>query len=641
MKSVRLGVLLACLGAVVESLPVAFGDTNAPVKQGAALMKTDLLGVFAHPDDETGAGAVVAQYALGQGKVVAHVYCTRGEGGGNMVGTQAGTALGHLREAELRDSLKEVGVRYCYFLGQSDFGYTESLSATFERWDHTETLRRLVRLIRTLRPEVILTMNPAPTMGQHGHHQAAAVLATEAFDAAADSNQFPELISKEGLYPWQVRKLYYPGAIAVGAAIRLDKPLPDGRFPADAAADAMARHQSQAFGNPKHPGALKSPQSWALVKSVVPIEAETDFFRGLPVEDSAAHRVLAPGDGVPEAPISLRFRANADTERYWQFVRREKIEHAATTMIAQIPVVAGEPSEVPILLGNSTTNGVSSLLKFVLTKNWEDKTDSHILFSPMTTNLLTTLVSVPAGLPHTENMWVKTEYKGQVLESKARLEPVPRVVVKKLAADPVMDANDADTLWATLAANSIDSTRVWQGKVRDAADCSGSFRIGHRNQMLYVEVRVVDDVVVSNIEPNDIRGHWRSDSVEICLDPAIGALHTFGCYKLGIFPFDTTGRVRAARDADANPGPVEETAPGTRLVSWKTTNGYAIRLAIPFAEIGLKPEEEPRFGFNVLIYDGDKADAAQGENINKSRLAWSPTSGVQGRPLNWGRADLE
>jgi hypothetical protein len=45
-------------------------------------------------------------------------------------------------------------------------------------------------------------------------------------------------------------------------------------------------------------------------------------------------------------------------------------------------------------------------------------------------------------------------------------------------------------------------------------------------------------------------------------------------------------------------------------------------------------------GFNVLIYDGDKADAAPGENINRSRLAWSPRSGVQGRPEDWGRATL-
>ena len=74
-------------------------------------LKTDLMGVFAHPDDETGVASTLAYYALGQGKVVANVYCTRGEGGGNMVGTQSGAALGILREVELRACLEKLGIR--------------------------------------------------------------------------------------------------------------------------------------------------------------------------------------------------------------------------------------------------------------------------------------------------------------------------------------------------------------------------------------------------------------------------------------------------------------------------------------------------------------------------------------------------
>ena len=113
-----------------------------------------------------------------------------------------------------------------------------------------------------------------------------------------------------------------------------------------------------------------------------------------------------------------------------------------------------------------------------------------------------------------------------------------------------------------------------------------------------------------------------------------------GCYKIGIFPWDSSGAVRAARDADAKQGPVEETAPGTRIVSARTAEGYRIQAAIPFSEIGLK-NGQSRLGFNIIIYDGDKANAAPGENINKSRIAWAPRSGVQGRPEDWGRIDLE
>jgi hypothetical protein len=230
--------------------------------------------------------------------------------------------------------------------------------------------------------------------------------------------------------------------------------------------------------------------------------------------------------------------------------------------------------------------------------------------------------------------------QGRELRAKARLHPVPRLRVPTVAELPLSPGDSA--AWAALSAHAIAPSLTWQGTVTNAADCSGEFRVAHNRTNVFVEVRVRDDRVVSNIEPNDIKGHWRSDSVELCFDPRGGAEHTLGCYKVGIFPFDTTGVVRAARDADAQPGDVAESAPGTRLVSWRTRDGYAIRVLIPYVEIGLKPTEDEReFGFNVLIYDGDKPDAAKGENISRSRLAWSPRPGVQGRPEDWGRAALE
>lgn len=109
-----------------------------------------------------------------------------------------------------------------------------------------------------------------------------------------------------------------------------------------------------------------------------------------------------------------------------------------------------------------------------------------------------------------------------------------------------------------------------------------------------------------------------------------------GCFKLGIFPFDTTDVVRAARDADANQRPFEESALGTRLTSRHTAEGYRIQAAIPLKEIGIVLENSGRLGLNLIIYDGDKPDAALGENINKSRIAWAPHSGVQGPPGRLG-----
>jgi hypothetical protein len=228
---------------------------------------------------------------------------------------------------------------------------------------------------------------------------------------------------------------------------------------------------------------------------------------------------------------------------------------------------------------------------------------------------------------------------GSNVTAHVRLHAVPRLSISKRSG-LILDAPASDTDWAALPATLIPEGNTWQGTVTNASDVSAAFRVAHDGDALWVEVRVRDDVVVSNIESDDIRGHWRSDSVELCIDPAAGAEHTLATYKVGIFPFDRTGKVRGARDADASPGVIERATSGTRLHSERLPEGYLIRTRIPWSEAGVDPSKIQRIGFNVLIYDGDKAGAAPGENINKSRLAWAPRSGVQGRPEDWGRADL-
>jgi hypothetical protein len=109
---------------------------------------------------------------------------------------------------------------------------------------------------------------------------------------------------------------------------------------------------------------------------------------------------------------------------------------------------------------------------------------------------------------------------------------------------------------------------------------------------------------------------------------------------VGMFPFDSAGKARGARDADRRPGGIEETAPGMGLVSARTPDGYMVRMRIPWSLAGVDAVKGGWVGFNVLVYDGDKRDAAPGENINRARLAWAPRPGVQGRPEDWGRMVL-
>jgi LmbE family N-acetylglucosaminyl deacetylase len=637
MRSLR--NLFWLYGAVMVGAALSAAETP---RQGADLLKTDLLGVFAHPDDETGVAPLMSWYALGQGKVVTHVYCTRGEGGGNMVGTQSGRSLGILREIELRDCLSRLGIRACHFLDREDFAYTEGLGITLEKWGHEETLGRLVRLVRALRPEVIVTMNPAPNPGQHGNHQAAGWLAVEAFDAAADPNRFPEQLRLEGLTIWRPRKLYFGGAGPFQATVVTTNALPDGRNPAQVAGEALANHRSQAFGNLAGSPWLRRPQQLQLVKSVVPfVPQENDLFTGLPIPGVTPARVVPTLPPEPPVAVPLRFLPRPAVSRYEEWVREQGIQPAAVSFTADVPVVAGEATPVPLELVD-LPGSPAGTVQWDLPAGWRISPERVEFGGPDRRSTYFRILKVEAPVGAGDGVLVATaRTAGTESVARVRLHPVPHLTVPKVGDDLPLDAAVEDPAWAALASVSISPNQVWEGKVTDAADSSGSFRLAHDGRRLFFEVRVRDERVVSNIEPNDIRGHWRSDSIELCLDPAAGAEHTLGAFKVGIFPFDRTGRVRAARDADAQPGEVSESAPGLKLVSHRLPDGYLIRGVVPLATAGIDLSTGRRIGLNVLIYDGDKADAAPGENHNESRLAWAPRAGVQGRPEDWGRADLE
>lgn len=181
--------------------------------------KADILVVVAHPDDDLGAAAYVAR-ALDAGKRAAVIFCTRGNSGSNHVGNEQAAALGAIREIEGRKAEATLGVHDVWFLNGSDTPGQDVLHS-LEAWGHGSALEQVVRLVRLTRPEVIITWLPDYVAGEnHDDHQAAGVLATEAFDLAGDSLAFPEQVEPprnpqsirnygEGLQPWQPQKIYY------------------------------------------------------------------------------------------------------------------------------------------------------------------------------------------------------------------------------------------------------------------------------------------------------------------------------------------------------------------------------------------------------------------------------------------------
>lgn len=169
--------------------------------------RLDVLFIGAHPDDESGLLAAFGRWRHECGVKVGVVSITRGEGGGNAVGSEDGPLLGLLREREERSALSLVGVERFFYLDKVDFYYTVSAPLTARVWGHLDTLSRLVRVVRATQPSVIITMNPAPMPGQHGNHQMAGRLAVEAYLAAADPTFAPDQVEVEGLQPWQVSRL--------------------------------------------------------------------------------------------------------------------------------------------------------------------------------------------------------------------------------------------------------------------------------------------------------------------------------------------------------------------------------------------------------------------------------------------------
>ncbi len=219
LAQARVLLALSIVGALLLSaLPSAAAPARRAAGDGDRSVPQDLDVMFigAHPDDEAFALATYGQWEEYAGLRTGVITITRGEGGGNAVGLEEGPALGLLREREERRAVGLAGIENVYYLDKVDFYYTVSAPLTEQAWGRESTLARIVRVIRHTRPETIITMNPSPTPGNHGHHQQAARLAIEAFAAAADPTRFPRQLSREGLDTFRVAKLFRGGATGTG-----------------------------------------------------------------------------------------------------------------------------------------------------------------------------------------------------------------------------------------------------------------------------------------------------------------------------------------------------------------------------------------------------------------------------------------
>lgn len=218
-----------------------------PLKSVVSFMNTG-----AHPDDET--SEMLASLGLDRGLDLSYACSTRGEGGQNVMGREAGALLGILRTAEMEQGAEALGLRL-YWLSETpddpifDFGFSKSGVETLRNWGHERTLKRFVDILRAERPDIICpTFLDVP--GQHGHHRAMTQAAEEAMALAADVGY-----KHSDLPPWQVAKMYLPAWSGAGQSYDDDLPPPPatielsgrGRDPATGASFFQLGEQSRAF----------------------------------------------------------------------------------------------------------------------------------------------------------------------------------------------------------------------------------------------------------------------------------------------------------------------------------------------------------------------------------------------------------
>ena len=263
--------------------------------------KLKLMCVLAHPDDESlGMGGTLAKYAA-EGVETYLVTATRGERGwfGDEKDNPGLKALGGIREVELLNAAKELGIREVNFLDYVD--------GDLDQADPAEATAKIVSHLKRIRPDVVITFDPNGAYG-HPDHIAICQFTTAAVLAAAD----PDYSHTHA--PHRIAKLYYMAwprgkfdayesvfgklTMNVDDNIRYTTPWPDWAVTSvidtsdhwDTVWKAVSCHKTQlaAYGqlehlSPEHHKALWGSQEYYRALSLVNggRARETDLLEGL------------------------------------------------------------------------------------------------------------------------------------------------------------------------------------------------------------------------------------------------------------------------------------------------------------------------------------------------------------------------
>jgi LmbE family N-acetylglucosaminyl deacetylase len=360
-KSVAVFLLFALTSANAQIASPWVDTKPLPVDTGVVGLKMTLrrlhttarlMHTTAHPDDED--GGMLTLESRGRGVTALQLTLNRGEGGQNKVGSNLLDELGILRTLELLGADRYYGVEQ-RFTRVADFGFSKTPEETFEKWGgHEVALGDMVRIIRTFRPDVICTRFQGASRDGHGNHQASGIMTREAFRQAADPTKFPEQI-REGLQPWQAKKLYMDNVRAnedwnVELETSQDDPLL-GESYVKFAWKGLQHQLSQGAGGWTLSEGRRTSY-YKLIDSAlpnVPVNAthEKDFF-----------------DGIDTSLPALAARLGGDAAKVpWlkpQLEKMAKLVDEATSAVEKSPEAAGKPLLAGLSLTRSLTEKVEA-----------------------------------------------------------------------------------------------------------------------------------------------------------------------------------------------------------------------------------------------------------------------------------------
>ena len=762
-------LIAAAVIALMPAAPALAGPPGPPGPSGSETsagspVDLDALFIGAHPDDEAGSLSTLGQWNEDRDIRAGVITVTRGEGGGNAVGPEEGPALGLLREAEERTAVAKAGVREVFNLDDVDFYYTVSAPLTDEIWG-ADTLEKVVRVVRQTRPEVLLTMDPAPSPGNHGNHQQAARLAVEAFYAAADPKAFPQQITREGLRPFapsrvllnrangtsqvgpacastfrpaiaaqdvygvwsgraskaqgktwaaverEAQRAYASQGWAGFADVPADPaqlgcdfftqvdsrvPFPEPGTPAAAAPTAILDGALvRASGTvplgtlfelrpstfdvrpgaaftvkvtataPPHESlgrstvALRVPGGWRVTGSgklggLAPGRDGSATFTVTPPEDAA------PGDRVRVAATLATERGSGYTDRQVEISPAVRGEQQPLAQVGQyekwaadldvpqlgglvtrvLTLPSGGSRQVGVVVTNVSDGAESGTVRLGLPAGFTaDRTEapySDLAAGAATTvpftvtNSDTSLKTANQGGDYAYTITTTSTDGSSV--TRPALELVPATTIAQAASAPTVDGVEGDGEYSGAA---LDISRLWEGTAcSSAADCSGTAKVAWNGDTLYLLVQVKDDVMGTRLPASDCKRHWRTDSVEVTVDPRGTSENTSTTFKTGILPVTAEGPPCFERDADNRQGAGDQTAQGMRVASKVSSGEYAVEMAIPM-ELLPGAVDPGHLGLNILVYDSDTQD-----KTGQTRIGWSTWGGVQGDPYRWGTATL-